>query len=423
MNPLGSREMAMQLAHVKREMRKVYVRGVKHHTTDNLLVDRLSACVKRELAKPGKVPRLFVSYGAGCMFAGEVPEFVKMCMTAPITIQEKGETYFIRVFAKPRMKEINEAFQQALKDQMTPGIHHIFIYSDDAVYMGCTKSGKRYAFNVDISSCDSSNGPAIFYITGAALSEFDEERAIGLVEMCRQAIFMTNPDDRESSIKIQIPTPFEGSGTVLTTILNHFASLCIALAYVYQLTHLDDPAQAILLAGPVVGHIITIDDTQGIPEKIQFLKYSPMLAEDNEYYLTRNAGCLLRSFGKIEGDMTAAQVGLPEFAFRETNWTDRMERYCSSVIRSHCHEPQHPILETLRARFNIDVRAQEVQSPSQVETFDLSHVKITKDSFCRRYDLHPSEIDSFCIQLRDLILGRIVVDGAAESIFAVDYSL
>jgi hypothetical protein len=80
MEPILGRQNAADIQHVKRKLRQAYVKGVEVHDTENIMVRRLNAAVKRELAKYGKAARLYVSYDAGCMYANELPEYVKMCL-------------------------------------------------------------------------------------------------------------------------------------------------------------------------------------------------------------------------------------------------------------------------------------------------------------------------------------------------------
>jgi hypothetical protein len=421
LNPLGSRELAADIATVKKALRKTYVNGMKVHSTDELQVERLKACVKREMAKPGKVPRLFVAYEAGCMYANELPEFVKVCMNKPTIIRNGGETFIIRVFAKPKMKEISEEFERAFAASCVPGLHYVFIYSDDSVYMGRTLAGVYYRKNFDISSCDSSNGPAIFYLTGCQMAAFDEERAIGLVKMCRLTMRLNNPNTDEV-LKIDLDEPFEGSGTVVTTINNNNGSKAISIAFTYELVRLGDPTAALISAAAIVGHLGTVDDAEEAIEKVQFLKYSPIRGMDGRYYLTKNVGCLLRRFGAIDGDLKPEQVGLTPKQFRETTWQDRMRIYLSALVKSHVHEPNYGILARLRELFNVPTGV-TVESTEHVELYDLSHVTLDPSSLCCRYDISLAQLENLELQISKICLGTVVVDEAAGAIYAVDYSL
>jgi len=420
--PKHSQEYAAEIAHVKRMLRRCYVRGEPHGTTLDLMIKRIEANVKKEWAKPGKVPRLFVAYGAGCMYANELPEFVKLCFNDPYVFERGGNTYFVHLYAKPSLERMDTDFDVAIRDQGVMGMHHIFIYSDDSVYMGTTLTGDVYKYNVDIKSCDSSNGPAIFLAAALCLGRFDMERAIGLVQQCSQKIYLRNPSDPSEIIVLDIESPFEGSGTVLTTILNHIASLMIAISVIegtYTGTFRGSPEDRIKAGAAAVGHEVTVESCVSY-EKIQFLKRSPLLCKDGRYHLALNAGCVLRGLGKVEGDLSAKQLNLPEPDFNRLSWNQKMERYISSVVEGLKHEPSQPWLEALRSRFNVPTTSVESH---WIEDDRLTQQEVDTESFLQRYQIDANDLDRLCKILARLSLGDQVVDDALTSIYFVDYTL
>jgi len=428
--PIYSRNACGDLVHVKRKLRQCFVRNWNDHSTSHVMGASLKAHVKRELAKPGsvekpKAPRLFVSYDDGCMYANELPEYLKVCMCEPYVVQINGSIYIIRIFSKPRMCEICNEFESAISAQGVPGVHYIFIYSDDSVYMGTTLSSQRYAKNVDVSSCDSNNGPTPFRIIGEMMSRFDHERAIGQLLQCRKDICLVNPSDKTSSIIVSVDGPFFGSGVTITTGGNCMTSFTNALGFIASMEcpsfWSDQPIEDhIIFGAEMAGHKVTIEDCGDVYEKIQFLKLSPMMTTDNKWVMCRNLGAMCKGLGKIEGDMTQQQLGLSKEAFRDMPWDQRMDLFTSSVIASYQHEPSNILLDALRSRFNVPTT---LKVESSVLERPVNSYTVTIESVCRRYDVTAHELLSLASSLGKLELGDVIVDTALEAIYRLDYGL
>jgi len=428
--PLISREVSSHLPSVKKALRQAFFKGITDHALDNLLVKNLSAQIKEELAKPGKVPRLFVAYVAGCIYASELPEFAKVALSKPVIINKGKEVFTIHMFTKPEMSEIEKLFQLAIQDNSTPGIHHIFIYSDDSCFMGCTSTGRRYMYNVDISSCDSSNGPAIFRMVGELVAVYDPDRAVGLINMCRLPMTLLNPNQKGEKIVIDISDPFEGSGTVLTTILNMVASYCIASAFAAMLflNPECDIAENIVAGAAYVGHKVTIQNCNLTPEKIQFLKLSPIRGVNadgqEDYYLTRNLGCILRSLGKTDQDFEPKKLNLDKTAYERLDWPEIMDLAARNSLGSYCHEPESSVLRALRARFLPEKdTARNGERPHFVDRDYDSGVILFDYSLILRYDLDQAALESLCSEVGEIRLGRVLVHEAITKIYSVDYDL
>lgn len=468
MSPIFSREFAASIPHAKKSLREAYVKGVLLHDNEDIMVRRLNACVKKELAKGGgKAPRLFVSYAAGCMYANELPEWTKVLMDSspdpndPAAFESfasksmphvnsfaiDGCTCNVYIMAKMRSGAMDKAFNDMIHAMDVKNHLHVLIYSDDSVYVG-NINGVRFAYNVDISSCDSSQGPLVFALTGKILHQLQPDRAFGLLKQCMLPIVLTNTDDPDSTITVETHGPFEGSGTVLTTILNHFASFGIAVSSFKvmarnlqllsggDLMQLDaNLSQCIMAGAALVGHKVTVETCrvggEVVVEKIQFLKRSPMLTTDGDWVAATNYGCLLRSFGTCEGDMVPAQLGLTPEQFVRLHEREKMEMFCRGVVKGMVHEPSSPILDALRALFVGETRtlAGEFGVPSagtnnvELRDSDRSRATLSIDSICRRYGITEYDIQELAACLGTLGLGRVVCSPTMTSIYSVDYSL
>jgi hypothetical protein len=355
---ISARFICAEIKHVKKELRKHYVNGVLVQDPTDKLVNRMVANVKRELAKCGKVPRLFVDYAAGSMCNNEVPEFVKVCLhghhnsTVGLTLPKALIDYDIFVVAKPFDNFMDYCFSLVQKALNTPNFVQFLIYSDDSVMCG-NYGGKPFIYNMDISSCDSGNRQAVFGLTCSLISNFSPQAAENLLGQCMETIYVSDPNSA-AKIKIKLETPFEGSGTVLTTILNHTASFMICSSIIEHFHEFEDLDEMVAFSAKLVGHIVTLETCTFI-ESCQFLKHSPVRMVDGTLGSMQNLGCIFRSLGSVEGELTPVQLGLDSVdgkkLFDSLTWEDKMNWFCGSVIAGMVHEPGNIIMDALRARF------------------------------------------------------------------------
>jgi len=300
-------------------------------------------------------------------------------------------------------------------------------FSDDSVIAWNLPQGIGYA-NVDISSCDSSNGPLIFSLVYMMLAQLDEESARCYIQQCHKPILCRNPQDSNQWFKILFPTCFEGSGTSLTTLLNTVASVLICFATIEVLMsspNLDMEA-AIRQGAALVGHKVTVEhcrDSTGsyVPEKIQFLKYSPIRTTEGKYIPSRNLGCIVRGLGKLFGDLTPDMIAMTPAEFRTTSAAEKFHRYISGVIMGLKNEASHPLLSGLRCNFthtNIMIQPTFVEADGcySSQTLEL-------ESLQRRYPIDIESLIQMHIIATELRLGSVVHSEALSETLVVDYGL
>jgi hypothetical protein len=425
--PLLSRSYAANIIHVKRRLRRQMVENQTLHDTKDIMVNKIKGQVKCEWAKPGKNPRLFAAYGEGAMYANELPEFVKLMLYAPYILEEKGETFYFYVFVKRSLSDLDELFNIHFQD-VTPGHHYCYCYSDDSIWFGVTKEGRKYAYNKDIKSCDMSNRNAVFLILFFMLSKFDPARSIGLMLQCLQPMVVRNPIDPSEVFEILFNNPNEGSGTVLTFLLNCIAKLMIWLDHIYSTNDFD--AADVTLAS-YSGHEVTVsDDFSNIPEKLQFLKMSPMKSLHDGYVWVRNYGCTLRGFGSILGDLDHIKLAITKAQFDKMSWADRMDLYLSGVVNSYKHEPSTRLMVALRKRFNLPISAdfaRQIESTTHYPMLEIGldrqDIIAQESSVCSRYDITEENIMKLCTSISDLKIGDVVVDDSLTMIYHTDYDM
>lgn len=434
------------IKHVKKFIRQLYVKEQRLHTPIDIMVKTVNAKVKKEFAKFGKVPRLFVTYDAGCMFANELPEYSKVCLDGTYSFNESGTTVNVTIFAKPTTEKLKTHLNECILSMRRRNHLNVLIYSDDSVWSG-NLNGVDFAFNVDISSCDSGNKMGTFGLVYDLLKNFRADLAVGLMAQCAQAITLVNPEKKDEVMKIQMATYFEGSGTVLTTILNHVAMYMISMAAVaifglrrHTVFNWTDVENMIKECGVCFGHVLTVepclDGSQFCPEKIQFLKRSPLQTVKGDYVPCLNYGTIFRGFGSLEGDMVAEMVGLSVEEFRVSSWSDRWEMFASRVIAGLVHEPGSLILDALRSRYQstpkhfnawseVEYGSDRLQYGGIVEAggYDGGKDVISSVSLARRYGCSVFDLEQLVSIIHASQFGDVIPSEAISCFANVDYGV
>jgi hypothetical protein len=430
--PLLPRSLTAEIPHAARNLRRRYVQGSLLSGVDDLMVRRCEAGLKREISKSGQKPsRLFVKYDAGAMYANEIPDFVKVLLDGAhhYTINRVNVTIFI--MSKPKNHNLSTLFTKLIESVTGSNELYFLIYSDDSVMCGNVQ-GCQIAANLDVSSNDSSQDYPAFFATYVAMSIFDEPRARGLVEQCLLPIRVANPHNSRSHVDLKFEGPFEGSGTTLTTILNHFGSFCIASCIAEVLTSRpihteEDVSRCVEYGASLCGHTVTYESCFRlggfVPEKIQFLKYSPVHSSSG-WQAVQNVGCMLRSLGSVEGDMLANQLGIPPGTFSSLSHDERMNRYTSAVVRGYVHQPNTPVLSALRERFQSD---QEIEirkdSVLDIEGYIPNVSEVCVNSWMRRYELEDWEVSQMVESILNVRVGQTYALSGFAKIYHVDYGM
>jgi hypothetical protein len=438
------RELAI-IPHIKKALRHMFVERQDVHNPDDNMTRFVEAKVKKEFAKYKKVPRLYVTYDAGCMYANHLPEWAKVCLDGAREFTNNGVTFVVHIFAKPTCVGLEEAFVSLIDAMDSRDKVYILIYSDDSVWCG-NVNGNQFAFNVDISSCDSGNKGGVFGLIYMLLAQFSPELAMGLIKQCGNVINLKNPENPDHVCEIYMNSLFEGSGTVLTTVLNHVAMYMISMAAVSIIGDCRDRigswekvSSLVELSGAMFGHVLTVepakDELGFAPELIQFLKRSPLRLTTGEYVPVLNYGTIFRGFGSLEGDLTADMVGLSVPSFAQLSVADRGDLFLSGVVAGLKNEPNSIILSALRTRFSklpgngasewskVKNDRFRLQSSNVLEgsvCFD-SRGGVATESLCRRYALTDAQLTRFAGIILNCTIGSLYPDDCVDSFARVDY--
>lgn len=436
-----SRQAIAQIRHVKQRLRMRYVQGALLSDQDDLLVRELNVLIKRELGKFGKAPRLYVSYDAGCVYANELPEFCKVGIdgkhtfvdsikTGPLAGQDL--TITINIMAKPKQSSLPDIFDELYQAMLTPNHIYAAIYSDDMCLSG-NLNGKRFSMNLDMESNDSSQDVPAFLAATLCMSNFSKTKALGLVKQCMLPLRVCSPEDPDSYMKVQMHGPLEGSGSTLTTLLNHLGSLLVILSIFSLLLQEENYSDLDTLfkeGARVVGHTVTVDDNfaTGVCNfhNTQFLKRSPFYNK-GRWLPYMNLGCILRSLGTVEDDLTEVQLNIPHSLFCSLTNEERITRFTTAVVNGWKYEPTNPILRALRARFSSVTDEVKVHDSLTFvfdadKPIDYSHLDNT-DAIIARYGLTECEIDELARVISSIRIGQTIRTTAYSKIMAVDYGV
>lgn len=423
-----TRQKVAALPHVKKALREAIAKRNWASTKPEHFARSSQLTVKKEWAKPGKVPRLFCSYGDGSMLAPELPEILKLAMHGRHDIENPwGIKVELFILAKPDFACLEYIFRRCR--EVVDELNTMFVacFSDDSVYCG-NINGEPFMFNVDISSCDSSNNQLVFGWTEKLLSRFHSGKAKALVEQCRQPLSLKFPDE-DDMYTFTFHHPFEGSGTVLTTCLNNVASTLIAIGVVDTwgngrrgLSITD----RIVQGAANVGHLVTVESCMDgkvcVAEKLQFLKHSCFRSVDDQWVVALNYGPMLRSLGTLEGDISHTQLGMSYHDFTSMSVCDRYEKFVSGVVKGYANEPSSSVTNSLRIRFNRDCKV-VTDYNCIVDPFNRSGVEISPESLSRRYP----DYDIWHSQLHNIIAGSQMFceyrHQLVDCIMRVDYGL
>lgn len=430
------RDLVTDLEHPKKLLRRRYFNSIEVHTRMGVLRKFVEANIKKEIGKPGKLARWFMGYGENCISAAELPEYMKHAFLMPFhyTIDDStvgAVNVTVQVVGKPSEVDLNELYRRMF-GYLTSETSCIFtlIFSDDSVICG-NINGRSFGMNVDISSCDSSNGWGVFAMVGSAMKQVDSEPTKGLLSQCCLPIKVKNPEQPSEGFTLKLSGPFEGSGTLLTTVLNHTASMWIAASVADMLVSnaangwMFTPPQIAAIAGARVGHSVSCVDwcESGVPvfERMDFLKTHPVRDSNGEWRAMRCLGAMFRGFGSVDGDLTAIQVGMTPNEFMAMGPNGAYQVYAGGVVAGLKNEPSNIIMDAMRDKFCtkdgfvVELGVHKARSQKSFEADD--------ESIRLRYGLSEPEVLELVSSINDIQIGMDVRVGALNKIFKKDYDL
>jgi len=372
-----------------------------------------------EFARNNKYPRLVNDMSTpGSLCAGFIVESVKHGMECPFH-HAIGGTSLKTVFASsPCIPALIPLFEELINPKSS--IFFVY-YSDDSCVSIVCHDGVFRA-NVDISSCDTSNGPFVFKTLEKLAAPFGNisHHMVNAVKQCELPLVLRNPANLKEKVTIKTKRPIEYSGSVLTTPLNNVANQMIATSILCHLSRVPPEERCIarmetliIDAAYCVGYTVTIGVCKKVQE-LQFLKHSPFYTESG-LTCALNFGVILRSLGQCDGDLPGSS---------KVSIVDRSEWFNAALMQSFAKSGNHRLLRALLKRFNrtehpLSFRMKELYSKTTGESFG----SISDGELALRYGLEAWEINQLEEYILKSTVGCRIFCTAVDKVMARDYDL
>lgn len=434
--PDQQRFLNAEIPHVNRGLRQQYVNGVLTHLDEDIMVRRLDAQVKNETAKFGKASRLYVSYGAGSMFANDLPDYVKKCIAGTYELGEiNGLVGYVIMVNSPKQSALSDLFVKSFQLHSLPNTYLGIAWSDDMNEMA-NLGGQLYGANTDVESNDSSNGAYPFAVYGTCMANYNPLRAGGILRQCMEPVSLRNPSNSDEVLKVSFVGPNQGSGTCATTGLNNVNSTGTCVGTFVYLAYAPWTKQgfidSIAAGAAACGHSKSVEMCEYLGDfsspKVQFLKHSPMRCtrgHETSVFMVQNLGCILRNLGKVDGDLTAQMIGVTPMVF-STGMSDdeRADRFFTSVVNGLKNSPTCPIIKALRLRFcHKSATVAPVKYQNVESDLDLSGWEVSTEDLIIRYGFSEAELNELVSLISRIQVGYTYTCAALAKIYSVDYGV
>jgi len=394
-----------KIPHKKRHLRLAALReleeyGITDCTEHNfILAGRVLAKFKKdEFAKPGKYGRLTVDMSTTASLLGYL---IKPYLVA------FGQDFrcahgYCSSLVKADRSSLRVCFQRALVENA------FYFKGDDNFFRVLTSEGPLYG-NGDLATCDISQGASVMMFL---IHITPPQYKCVMKALVDQLSSPMEYGTRGSKLRFSPVDYVEYSGSVLTTLLNNVASLCIGvqiMAIDYSNMTIADAKIAIRNCLDHSGWNVTVDFVDNF-EQLTFLKHNPVYTEVGEVDAIANLGMLLRAIGQCVGDYP----GRGSFELRAYLFN-------CALVASMQHCGDHALHDALRQRFPdvVEINHSALDKFRSISGTDIGRVPL--HSLCKRYNIDVAEI----LHLIDLMLqGEWSIDCAAtRAIMGRDYNL
>lgn len=366
-----------------------------------------------EWAKFGKKPRCICDLGVSASLRGFIlTNILKQAQNSEI-IEYKGGTFS---FCKsPDPFELRKQFD-LLRDP--PGRFHFVYFSDDSCLSIRDKNGDVQRFNLDISSCDASHGPAIFEtLLGLMPTDATRRDMEALIKQCKSTLRVVSRGDKECKLKLKPRRPILMTGSTLTTAINNLANLLIGISIVsdYEPTSGRETNRFITQAAENAGYIVTGAEPLENFEDVQFLKHSPVQSDDDQWHPMLNLGVLYRASGTCNGDLPGRKT---------VPLLERGRIFQRSLLRSAYPYCRFDILDQMKAAMGegLTVAVKEFEWKVTPDSDKYPPFRAASESIRRRYRLTDGEYLEL-LEIAGYPCGWFFNSSAASKVLTVDYGL
>lgn len=412
------------LNHSKRRIRHAIGRmqyGLLRPASVGFMSKRMTAEVKDEPAKPGKPPRAYFSLGLmSSMFGGPWIDVAKKKLYACREVFCGGWKLRTLFLSENSYTAVSGVFNSMWETHVS-GRQEVFatIMSDDVGVS--TPSG---FYNLDISMCDASLGPGVFWLVVLFLrSAWVPEVIIrGLMDQISREVVIQNTLCKYSIIVFKFLSYYLVSGTVLTTLTDTIASLMVVCAFMAAYVFgARDPEQFSSYFA-AVGLVVTVEFFRDF-HHFSMLKRRPVQIEGRQDWGAPLAvGCLLKRFGYI--DVPACRLAdlVPKSC---VSLEDKCEAFLGAVVEGWKSEPSHPLLDAFKRRFpHVGGRVcldEEVKDERFSDVINPDRVVV--DSLLECYGVDRAAYDEAVSHASELFVGSLSFTLFMTKVMEKDYGL
>jgi len=394
------------LPHTKRALRVQCLKELQH--TGDIYDEYWSKSILskpkgEEIAKPGKYPRSIGDLGVAASLQGFV--VTNMLKTAQSSAPLHYRDGLIRFIKSPDPEVLKEAFHYLLDP---PERYYYIYFSDDACYSVRTSSGIEI-YNLDISTCDTSHGPALFRSLEQTTDLWARDQMKKLIKQAAFPVRIMSYTKRSRMVLLKPDAPVLHSGSTITTAINNQANTAIAVAIVVH------PHLSPVMAAREAGYNITLSKCEQ-EEDIQFLKTSPHRDEKRELQPVLNLGVLLRLSGRCKGDLPGRGC-----------LKKRASDFQAALLNGYMTQAKIPMVDKMKERFPLPKRQNEQVHKRVAELYEWKmstpmRATFTDEAILKRYNL--SDVEKRDVQ-QFFTLGLGYTSGAAGlgRVLEKDYGL
>jgi len=342
-------ETLASLRHVKLQLYQLYVKdpGILNKIVVN--EGDFESKFKYENGKYGKPGRLYATGQWLALVDPITPMFLKFIFKKLVLIgyipYNGVDVPFYLLFSDSQAPVDSDLmYNQVVELLQSDGFIYV-MFSDDGFFLQVLNQ-RMSIVETDIASCDASNGFPVFALVYymATLVGFEHSMA-QLLRQCSRPTIIKNPT-ASGWFKLWPVFFFEYSGSVLTTILNNVASMCIAVG-IYNLL-LDNPEaspiDACVQGASSCGWEITAVERSSM-NALTFLKRAYNGKRSWICY-----GTILRGLGIVKGDLCKEQFGLSKQEFAKLDKKQLFEILLKQTVDGLVNEPASPLINALRER-------------------------------------------------------------------------
>lgn len=346
-----------------------------------------------------------------------IMDSIKQAWDVPFVIRN-AHIEFVKSADKLRLSEV---FERLLE----PGFNKfVFVYHSDDSCVGARCKDGTVNFNGDIKACDGSHRTVIFDALEKFLSvthglpNIHADALSRAFKYLRSKLVLRYHKDPKQKVIYEFLTMRLYSGSTITTIINNFANLCIALELERLVPNpnevtMEEFKLAYVTAGENVGYILK-QFTCSRPEQIQFLKHSPTYV-GGKVVPWMNLGTYIRGFGTFDGDIP----------HRRRMYRQAATAFVSGVVRSRLNWGNHAFNDAFHHLIvedqNYKPRITRVFEADREKSLGEAGVRVPLEALARRYGCEPTELEELCHHISRATLGDVVSLPLVSRIYDMDY--